>query len=108
MHVTHVPVRSHDAKFIKPYALMLLQDLADNFPPDMRPRGLQYVFERRRVTALHSLAGAFLIDAAFEIAAGVTTVHGRAGYRRGQDGKQQDNQAFFHLKSSAQQQLTIT
>ena len=101
MHVMHVPVRCHDTKFIEPHPLMLLQDLADNLSLYLRARGLQDLLERRGIAALHRLAGAVLIQAALEIAAGVTTIHGRTESRHGQGDKHQDDQLFFHVEVSA-------
>ena len=101
MHVTHVPVRCHDTKFIEPHTLVLLQDLADNFTLNLRPRCLENFLERHRIAALHGLTGTLLIDAALEITAQVTTIHDRTRYWRGQGGKHQDDQPSFHVKVSA-------
>lgn len=101
MHVMHVPVRCDDTKFIEPDPLMLLQDLADNLSPYLRPRRLQDFLERRGIAVLHRLAGTVLIQAALEIATGVTSIYDRTKCWRGQDGKQQGDQTFFHVEVSA-------
>jgi len=77
----------HDAELVKPHALMLFQELADNLALDLWPRRFQDLFEGRCIAPLDGGAGAVLVYGAFEIAAQMAVGHGGTGCRRGQGGK---------------------
>lgn len=61
-------VRSQNAKFIKPYAMMLFQQLPHDLTLNFGASFFQDFLEWRRITALYGRAGTLLTDRTLEIA----------------------------------------
>lgn len=67
MQIFDVTVGRQNAKFVKPDAAMLLQQLAHDLALNPGASLIQDFFKRRRITAPYRRAGTFLADRALKI-----------------------------------------